>query len=94
VLLPMPDEAPVTTIVLPPRRFAIAVAIVSFLMHDWSKIGEGLSKSAGSLGSTARVRKVLWKSIRDRLIIEGGVQHDELGSCALERRKDASMISS
>ena len=28
VLLPIPDDAPVTTIVLPSRRFAIAVAIV------------------------------------------------------------------
>ena len=27
VLLPIPDDAPVTTIVLPSRRFAIAVAI-------------------------------------------------------------------
>ena len=28
VLFPIPDEAPVTTTVLPSRRFAIAVAIV------------------------------------------------------------------
>ena len=31
VLFPMPDEAPVMSIVLPSRRFAIAVAIVWYV---------------------------------------------------------------
>ena len=34
VLLPIPEDAPVKTIVLPSRRFAIAVAIVFLAVCD------------------------------------------------------------
>ena len=38
VLLPIPDEAPVTMIVLPSRRFPIAVAMARFIVCAEGKL--------------------------------------------------------
>ena len=69
MLLPIPDEAPVTTIVLPSRRFAIAEAIVSLLIHNRSKMGKGLTVGARALGRTAKVRSVLLRGMRKDFVV-------------------------
>lgn len=69
MLLPMPDEAPVTTIVLPSRRFAIAEAIVSLLMHNWLKMGKGSTVNARALGRRAKVRSVRLRGMRKDSVV-------------------------
>ena len=41
MLLPIPDDAPVTMIVLPSRRFAIAVAIVRLAKREMGSLCGG-----------------------------------------------------
>lgn len=61
VLLPIPAEAPVTTTVLPSRRFAIADAIVRLGMFCWIVTWNGFVRRDGENAERGLGDEVSWR---------------------------------
>src|SRR5699024_11035393 len=61
VLLPIPAEAPVTTTVLPSRRFAIADAIVRLRMFGWTVRWNGFVRKDGESAERGLGDEVSWR---------------------------------